>query len=78
MADDAATGAARREALGPTGSTRRCWTGRRPAPSPCTACRRILGEEITEGLLYGERQRIWDQAENRRHAQKALLETLVG
>ena len=36
-----------------------------------------LGEEITEGVLYGDRQRIWDQAENRRHAQKALLELLV-
>jgi ornithine carbamoyltransferase len=36
------------------------------------------GEEITEAVLYGERQRIWDQAENRRHAQKALLELLVG
>ena len=35
------------------------------------------GEEITEGVLYGPRQRIWDQAENRRHAQKALLEMLV-
>ena len=35
------------------------------------------GEEITAELLYGERQRIWDQAENRRHAQKALLEFLV-
>ena len=35
------------------------------------------GEEITEGLLYGGRQRIWDQAENRRHAQKALLEWLL-
>ena len=35
------------------------------------------GEEITEAVLYGERQRIWDQAENRRHAQKALLELLV-
>jgi ornithine carbamoyltransferase len=35
------------------------------------------GEEITEALLYGERQRIWDQAENRRHAQKALLELLA-
>ena len=35
------------------------------------------GEEITEGVLYGDRQRIWDQAENRRHAQKALLELLV-
>jgi ornithine carbamoyltransferase len=36
------------------------------------------GEEITEAVLYGDRQRIWDQAENRRHAQKALLEWLVG
>jgi ornithine carbamoyltransferase len=36
------------------------------------------GEEITESVLYGDRQRIWDQAENRRHAQKALLEWLVG
>jgi ornithine carbamoyltransferase len=35
------------------------------------------GEEITDSVLYGERQRIWDQAENRRHAQKALLEWLV-
>jgi ornithine carbamoyltransferase len=35
------------------------------------------GEEIAEEVLYGERQRIWEQAENRRHAQKALLELLV-
>jgi ornithine carbamoyltransferase len=35
------------------------------------------GEEITEQVLYGPRQRIWEQAENRRHAQKALLELLV-
>jgi len=36
------------------------------------------GEEITEQVLYGERQRIWEQAENRRHAHKALLELLIG
>jgi ornithine carbamoyltransferase len=35
------------------------------------------GEEISPEVLYGERQRIWDQAENRRHAQKALLELLL-
>ena len=35
------------------------------------------GEEITAEVLYGDRQRIWDQAENRRHVQKALLELLV-
>jgi len=34
-------------------------------------------EEISAAVLYGTRQRIWDQAENRRHAQKALLELLV-
>jgi ornithine carbamoyltransferase len=28
-------------------------------------------------VLYGDRQAIWDQAENRRHAQKALLELLL-
>jgi ornithine carbamoyltransferase len=36
------------------------------------------GEEITLEVLYGERQAIWDQAENRLHAQKALLERLLG
>lgn len=35
------------------------------------------GEEITEGVLYGERSAVWDQAENRLHAQKALLERLI-
>ncbi|HUB72780.1 MAG TPA: ornithine carbamoyltransferase [Solirubrobacteraceae bacterium] len=35
------------------------------------------GEEISAEVLYGERQRIWEQAENRRHAQKALLELLL-
>ena len=36
------------------------------------------GEEITADVLYGERSAVWDQAENRLHAQKALLERLVG
>jgi ornithine carbamoyltransferase len=36
------------------------------------------GEEITAELLYGERSAVWDQAENRLHAQKALLERLLG
>jgi ornithine carbamoyltransferase len=35
------------------------------------------GEEITESVLYGHRQHIWEQAENRRHAQKAMLEWLL-
>jgi ornithine carbamoyltransferase len=36
------------------------------------------GEEITAELLYGPRSAVWDQAENRLHAQKALLLTLLG
>jgi ornithine carbamoyltransferase len=35
------------------------------------------GEEITADVLYGERSAAWDQAENRLHAQKALLEHLL-
>ena len=35
------------------------------------------GEETTEDVLYGERSAAWDQAENRLHAQKALLEHLL-
>ena len=31
------------------------------------------GEEIDEATLEGERSRVWDQAENRLHLQKALL-----
>jgi ornithine carbamoyltransferase len=35
------------------------------------------GEEIAADVLYGSRSAVWDQAENRLHAQKALLEWLV-
>ena len=35
------------------------------------------GEEIAGDVLYGERSAVWDQAENRLHAQKALLELLI-
>jgi ornithine carbamoyltransferase len=35
------------------------------------------GEEITAEVLYGERSAVWDQAENRLHTQKALLEMLL-
>jgi ornithine carbamoyltransferase len=36
-----------------------------------------VGEEIAEGPLYGRRSAAWDQAENRLHAQKALLAAIV-
>jgi ornithine carbamoyltransferase len=35
------------------------------------------GEEITESILYGPQSAVWDQAENRLHAQKALLALVV-
>ncbi len=35
------------------------------------------GEEISEGVLYGPSSAVFDQAENRLHAQKALLELLL-
>jgi ornithine carbamoyltransferase len=35
------------------------------------------GEEIEAEVLYGPRSAVWDQAENRLHTQKALLELLV-
>jgi len=35
------------------------------------------GEEITEGVLEGPQSAVFDEAENRLHAQKALLELLL-
>jgi ornithine carbamoyltransferase len=35
------------------------------------------GLEITDSVMDGSRQAIWDQAENRLHAQKAILELLL-
>jgi ornithine carbamoyltransferase len=35
------------------------------------------GEEITEEVLEGSSSVVWDQAENRLHLQKAVLELLM-
>jgi ornithine carbamoyltransferase len=35
------------------------------------------GEEITEDVLYGPRSAVWDEAENRLHAQKALMALVI-
>ena len=35
------------------------------------------GEEITNDVIEGNQSKIWDEAENRLHAQKALLESVL-
>jgi ornithine carbamoyltransferase len=35
------------------------------------------GEEVTEEVLHGPRSAAWDQAENRLHAQKALMALVI-
>ena len=37
----------------------------------------IRGQEISEDLLQDKRSKVWTQAENRLHAQKALLIELL-
>jgi ornithine carbamoyltransferase len=36
------------------------------------------GEEVTAAVIEGPQSRVWDEAENRLHVQKALLATLLG
>jgi ornithine carbamoyltransferase len=77
MSDDAGTAGARRHALGPYRIDDALLDRAAPGAFALHCLPAHPGEEITEAVLYGDRQRIWDQAENRRHAQKALLEWLV-
>jgi ornithine carbamoyltransferase len=36
------------------------------------------GEEVSDDVIEGSQSRVWDQAENRLHVQKAILATLMG
>ena len=78
MGDDESTAATRRDALAPYRLDDALLDLAAPGAIALHCLPAHPGEEITEAVLYGARQRIWDQAENRRHAQKALLELLVG
>lgn len=77
MGDDPATAAIRREVLAPYRIEEALLSEASENAIVLHCLPAHPGEEITEGLLYGPRQRIWDEAENRRHAQKALLEHLL-
>jgi ornithine carbamoyltransferase len=77
MSDDEDSAAARREALAPYRLDAALLDKAAPGAFALHCLPAHPGEEITADVLYGDRQRIWDQAENRRHAQKALLELLV-
>ena len=78
MSDDPASAAERRRSLAPYALTDELLDLAAPNAIALHCLPAHPGEEITAEVLYGPRQRIWDQAENRRHAQKALLELLAG
>ncbi len=77
MGDDEAEAGARRAALAPYRLDDALLDAAAPGAIALHCLPAHPGEEITAEVLYGDRQRIWDQAENRRHAQKALLEWLL-
>jgi ornithine carbamoyltransferase len=77
MSDDPDTAAARRAALAAYQLDEDLLAAAAPHAIALHCLPAHPGEEIAPELLYGPRQRIWDQAENRRHAQKALLELLT-
>ena len=77
MNDDPATAETRRGALGPYRLDDELLDLGAPGAVALHCLPAHPGEEITAEVLYGSRQRIWEQAENRRHAQKALIEFLL-
>jgi len=77
MGDDIATADRRRAALAGYGIDDALLDRAAPGAFALHCLPAHPGEEITAEVLYGSRQRVWDQVENRRHVQKALLEWLV-
>jgi len=77
MSDDEATATRRRALLDPFRLDEALLAGARDDAIALHCLPAHPGEEISAEVLYGERSAVWDQAENRLHAQKALLEFLV-
>jgi ornithine carbamoyltransferase len=77
MGDDPSTAEQRRRALAPYRLDVALMSLAAPHAIALHCLPAHPGEEITAEILYGDRQRIWEQAENRRHTQKALLEFLL-
>ncbi len=70
--------AARREAFGPYQVNAELLRAAAPEAIVLHCLPAHRGEEITGEVLDGPQSAVWDQAENRLHFQKALLEWLLG
>lgn len=77
MGDDEGDAARKRELLAPYRIDDALLARARPDAIALHCLPAHPGEEISADVLYGERSAVWDQAENRLHAQKALLELLM-
>ena len=79
MGDDRPRPTSAAALLAPYRARRRaCWRGARRRAIALHCLPAHPGEEIEAEVLYGTRSAVFDQAENRLHAQKALMEMLIG
>ena len=51
--------------------------GKRRSPDPATFAGKGKVEEVAAEVIDGPQSEVWEEAENRMHAQKALMEYLV-
>lgn len=58
-------------------SIKNCWQWPRPDAMVLHCLPAHRGEEITEDVLEGPQSKIFDQAENRLHVQKAIMALLM-
>jgi len=77
MGDDESEASRRRTLLAPYQLDEKLLTAARDDAIVLHCLPAHPGEEISSEVLYGDRSAVWDQAENRLHAQKALLEFLI-